>query len=640
MTPQDKIRTSRFALALEHFPPLVRERLIVDRDLKRRFGVGSDAILNFGSAGMSFQRSELIGAIRNASKKLGDEIKLRDLTGSQCSVVVSNEEAGPNIIVRSSNGVMQLREMAVVAQNCALREAVLKADAERVNLPEEVASRWQAIIKERPLDGDEFGELTDDLKGTPVAVEQAISEEFKQAKILLSTMVPRSSEYYDRLVGKVDGQRTIKEFAQEVAKPFVSALFGWRRVDGFKQALLLGSHSFVVKAMGSLSLNGDELKTLIEWAVERGDPLSIGALIELALGYVAYKDKVRQSLAKLVSTFSGEGQDTYDRYSIFSAAFLMVYGELAQMGLLASKPVYWQRLAAMAQAGIITRCVISSFERPEKFVEWMGDIRSLQHVIRCYIDQRTDPMWLPELALPRQLKNELAGRVLTSARSGERAVDALGLKEKLFGPGTPNLESQVEPVLTALNGPLEGNMFPVREIPSDHVSMIREELAAVLPSIESFSALSNLGFLFKIPADIPKMAADALRRSNYTLEASDDPKELPSCLLGLASLSAITRSAELADALFILVRVCRRQRHALPIDEAFRTGIIACASRVGFPEWCKAVGAFITDLSFGELSREEAMGLHNLVFCLCHMVPELWAACGQGVAALDAVRFE
>jgi hypothetical protein len=105
-------------------------------------------------------------------------------------------------------------------------------------------------------------------------------------------------------------------------------------------------------------------------------------------------------------------------------------------------------------------------------------------------------------------------------------------------------------------------------------------------------------------------------------------------------LAANTRSVDLADALLILVRNYRRNfSDELSIDTGLRVGMIACASRADFGEWCRAIGAFINDFSFGRLSRNEAKELYPLVVGLCNIVPELWAACGEGLAAIESVAF-
>jgi hypothetical protein len=80
-------------------------------------------------------------------------------------------------------------------------------------------------------------------------------------------------------------------------------------------------------------------------------------------------------------------------------------------------------------------------------------------------------------------------------------------------------------------------------------------------------------------------------------------------------------------------------RDELDLDAAFRIGMIACASRADLGDWCKCVDALTADLGFGELTREEAAALRPLVIDLCDLVPELWAACGQGIAAIEAVGF-
>src|ERR1700736_1748679 len=98
---------------------------------------------------------------------------------------------------------------------------------------------------------------------------------------------------------KAEGQPTIKDYAKEVAPPFVSGQFAWHPTGGVKHALLLGYHSLIVKVFCSLPLAAGELKELIEWADMRGDVLSRAALIEVALGVSNDKPTIGGSLAQL-----------------------------------------------------------------------------------------------------------------------------------------------------------------------------------------------------------------------------------------------------------------------------------------------------------------------------------------------------
>jgi hypothetical protein len=109
-------------------------------------------------------------------------------------------------------------------------------------------------------------------------------------------------------------------------------------------------------------------------------------------------------------------------------------------------------------------------------------------------------------------------------------------------------------------------------------------------------------------------------------------------LHGLASLASVSRSHKLADALFVLISKYRQfYSEELTLGEAFRVAMIAAASRAEPSEWCKCVGAFITNFAFQPITTEEAAELHLNVIHLCHLVPELWATCGQAEAALQSL---
>ena len=140
------------------------------------------------------------------------------------------------------------------------------------------------------------------------------------------------------------------------------------------------------------------------------------------------------------------------------------------------------------------------------------------------------------------------------------------------------------------------------------------------------------------PADLADTAADAIARADYRLDCGDDVKVLIPILLGLATVAAITRNHKLTDSLFTLLRKYRRfYPDELGIEDSFRIGMIASASRVEISDWCQCVGNCIIDLAFQPIEQNEAARLHSHLVHLCHLVPELWATCGQAEAALRSV---
>lgn len=167
---------------------------------------------------------------------------------------------------------------------------------------------------------------------------------------------------------------------------------------------------------------------------------------------------------------------------------------------------------------------------------------------------------------------------------------------------------------------------------------MRADLSAPAISASSFFALVNGSLPFRIPADLADTAADAIARADYRLDCGGDGKVLISILIGLATVAAITRNHQLTDSLFTLLHKYRRfHLDELGIEDSFRIGMIASASRVETSDWCQCVGNCMTDLAFQPIEQNEAARLHSHLVHLCHLVPELWATCGQAEAALRSV---
>ena len=189
-----------------------------------------------------------------------------------------------------------------------------------------------------------------------------------------------------------------------------------------------------------------------------------------------------------------------------------------------------------------------------------------------------------------------------------------------------------------LPGPLEGGSAAVVQIPETYLAEMREDLSAARITTASFSALANASLLFHIPQDLTELAADAIARADYRIEQADGTTPILPVLKGLAMAAGVHTLSQAGR------RVVRRFAKVpailpdeLDIDDAFRVGLIASASRADLADWCKCVGECVADLAFQDLTHDDAKSLHARIVSLCHLVPELWATCGQAEAALRAV---
>lgn len=639
MSDRMRLRAAMLTMCVELVPPMIRDDLLSDAQLRRDFGFDIDAVLTFGDADIAFKRSTLFAAVRAAGSRLGKVRKVLDQAGTEWDVVATNSKGAADLIIKSGSRTLHAGRLLLLTKNKKLRKAYFSDEAERLNLPTATIKRWSALLDKHPLSTEEIGELMTDVSHTPVAVTDRLIQHLSNAKVTLDVLVPRSLDYYERLVGRIEGQTDIKEYITEVAAAHIHALLKWRVTDGLRQALLMGTHSLIANVIAQESVSATEFDKLAEWA-KGADAIARGATLEIALKRSRDKSKIGANVRSLAECFSGQGpEERYDPFTVLSAAFVMVYGELSKTRSLATKPPFWRRLAAFSQAALITRCVLSTTNRLPKFIAWMGSVRSDEYGMQCYVDLRCEPRWLGEFAMPRQLKDEIGGRVLVAAGSDEAATSMLGLQDSLIGDAPHSLRKKLNPLFTLLPGPLEGNIEAVNQLQSDHPERMRKDLMDPSPSVASFTLVANAALLFKLPEEVPQLAADAIRRAQYRLDTGGKRKTLQHCLVGLAIVAATTRSHQLADEVFIVVRNYRRFfRDELDLDAAFQIGMIACASRSDLDDWCKCVGSLVADLGFGELERGEAVRLHALLTGLCEIVPELWATCAQGIAAMEAVR--
>ena len=155
-------------------------------------------------------------------------------------------------------------------------------------------------------------------------------------------------------------------------------------------------------------------------------------------------------------------------------------------------------------------------------------------------------------------------------------------------------------------GPLEGAIAPEVVIPDEFLTRLKQETENGKVDVASFAGLVNLSFAYRIDAEHAAMAAKALEIAGYQLSRTASDDDVSALLLGLASVSAMTRSIDLANKVRLLSGVTRRSRQArsLFLDE-FRTSMIASAAHQDKGGWAKFIGGWLTTIS-SEIAPTEA----------------------------------
>src|SRR5690554_2574461 len=260
--------------ALELVPPLIRKTLLNDQSFREEYGFKAEAKIAFGTSGVSVQRSELFDAVRTV---LGGEGTAELIDTDDRTWNLTNEAREgelPNLALSSDQQRMVLPDFSVLSGDASTRIRSLEASASDVNLPLIALEEWRSILEERALQDDEVDNFHSDIRDTPVHVERTIRSEITAGESSVSSLVPNSRRYFERLVGAYDGSGSIQDYAVGIGRDVFRQLTEWRPYEGFLFSLLLSSHSALTFEIKADHLDQGDLKRAFDFLEKHGDTLS------------------------------------------------------------------------------------------------------------------------------------------------------------------------------------------------------------------------------------------------------------------------------------------------------------------------------------------------------------------------------
>jgi len=630
-------RTIVAQAVLRRVPPLMQATLLKDPEFGPQYGLKTDPVLEIGSSGLAIRRSILFSAVRKVFEGTS-ELVIIDYEGNERRFFAESREDGSLKLAISNNWQpIILPDLAVLSDESAHRILSLEKFSADVNLPTESKNAWYNILVERPLEDEEVDELLTDCRDTPMHVARSIAGEIREGKSSTSSLVPRSRRYFDRLIGPYDGSISITSYAAQAGKRFFAEQIARQPYEGFLQSLLLSSHSALTSGIDIGTVDGNDLLRAFDYLAKHGDSLSQLGAIEIGLSVISKLPELAPVLVHLIEGIRDDDvEGSAEGVSLLSALFVLVDGELSRTRLFADAPVFYRRLASMAQAALIHRQLVGS-NIDETFLDWAFDNRGEQFYWQSLADMRSEPRWNPEFAAADQIKADFIGRIMTSATSNVERLERCELHGLILGTEPNSLRAHCDFPRSYFPGPLEGAEDSPNSLPDDLERAVREQLASNDVGPSSFIALVNSVKIFQLESSYAEAASEALRLASHKLSQVSSQSELLGVLNGLAELSAVTRSNNLATELRILVRRYRRDpQFHLSIDEAARICLVASANRKDLEEWTIFAGDWLTELAFGELPDAEGNVLRSRLRCLLHAVPELWFSCARADAALAA----
>ena len=623
-------------LALDYAPPSIRETLIEDSDFRSEHELPIDATLML--ADVSIHLSALTGAVRSVLTGKSSE-EMIDNDQRMWQVRNTNPEGKlPNLVMYSDVERTLPPILTALSPDKKTRLRSFDQAVNDINLPSCASGKWREILSRRALIDEEFYDLNGEFRNTPIAIAEAIVGEITAGKSPISTLVPPSRMYFERLVGKYDDSPSIREYAAGCCKSHFDQLSKWRPIEGFLLSLLLSSHATLTDEMDVDRMSSEELSKAYEHLITEGDRISQIGAIEVGLRVLPSRPVLEEPLIRLIEQIRDENvEGSPNSFKLLSSLFCFVDGELARIRLLSDTPPFYRRLAAMSQAALIHRQLVPSSVDMDGFCAWMTENRRFQHYLQSLADMRQEPRWEPRFAAPSQMKSEFIGRIMNSAVRYGKMDKNSPIYDLFYSESSNSLRKYSDLFYAYLPGPLEGAEIQQSNLPSNFAESIKDQLVSKRTGPSKFAAFVNFGLVFGLNDELSQLVVHALRSANYRLRNVEDRTQLVAELSGLAVVAAATRNTELADTIRIVVRRYRADAEfALTIQETANICFVAAASRSELNAWTDYVGECMTELAFGELQIDEGLECYAYLIGLCHAVPELRLTCGRADAALLA----
>jgi hypothetical protein len=282
------VRAALAQAALELLPPLIRESLLEGSGFREEYGLTADAVLSFGDSGVSVQRSDLLDAVRNLFSGTS-EMEVTDIKGEKWDLKnISGEEKPPSFALCRGKQRLILPDFSALLSDRSVRLSSLDEAASEVNLPTSARDVWLNVLAERSLEDDEIDAFLSEFRDTPVEKAWSIRSEIVNGQSSISSLVPHSRRYFERLVGVYDGSASIGNYAAGSGRTLFHELSTWRPYDGFLYSLLLSSHSSLTSEINVDLLSSEELLCAYEFLEEHGDRISQLGAIEVgsSIGFV------------------------------------------------------------------------------------------------------------------------------------------------------------------------------------------------------------------------------------------------------------------------------------------------------------------------------------------------------------------
>lgn len=622
----------------DSFPKIIQDGILADRSFRKSAGLLTTATVTLGEGDLAFARNELFDAFRAV---LGNTQETREITAkdnSQWQLSLQAHDDGLHFILSGKSRRHVLADFSFLSPDREARMTAFEEAVRRLNAKGPEIEAWRSALSEGGLENEDVEAFQMELDLFPVRVRAEIASAIARGTSSTSIFVPLEARYYERLIGVLEDEPSLPDYLAGGARKHIDALLSWDQPLGLKFALLMASHPHVQQQIELSGCPTETLEDVFAGLAASGDRFSQVGGFELGIRLLPNCPGLAGSLSSIAKQVrDDEPRAEQGRMQLLSSLVAFVDGTIARAGVLRSRPPFWRRMAAIAQASLIEQNIVEGGVDLSIAYEFSNLGRGLYFYEQTLIDLRREPRWLPDFIAPEQLHNELVGRVVGAVEANLESVGPGELRELVVGEAPDSLKSRMTVPFAFFPGPLEGACAVYRAPPSEIEELIRKNLERADGDFRSFTALANFTPLFSIGEESVALAAKTIREAQYLIRAGEGDADAFAMLWGLATAASAARSGELAREVRVLARVVRRRSRAilLPVNE-LRILMITAAAFAELNDWSTFVGEWVTELAFEDMAHDDAKTLASHLGVLLDFEPHLWHTCGRAQAALES----
>lgn len=619
MASSDSMRAYVSSRVISLFPGLVRSELLSDSQLVEELGLETDATVGFGGKDTFFSRSALFKAIRNVFDNVEEEICLNDTNGNSWSL---RNYPGDRLAFSLTNGDVRILNDSFwpLCADVGRRLSILEAEAKNRSFSKDEVERWAKVLSVPAISDDDVSDLLLDLDCSPSHIEALLRQEFQGAPNNISTLVPDSIRYYERLVGTYCGSKDIDEYCKvELSKHFSNRIESGVTENDFFMCI----HKSISEIISNRISDETSYQLMARLAIENRHPILLISCLEVGM------QKFNASSAEIVKRLFECISSTrmLDNLRLFCSMAVFIDGELARLQIFRGMPPFYRRLASFSQSALIVKVVLEEGVSFDKVEQWASQQRGLYFFCQSLLDLMEEPRWLPTYLTAEQFINELYGRVNNACQEADKCELVDYLQSEILSGSRLSIHS-------FLPGPLEGNSTPA-VVPNEISDLLSTHIKGEA-SFESYRVLMNSAPFWRIDDEYLDRTVSLLESAQHKLSAVNDKDSVRQVLNGLAQVSCFTRSRKLAESVMILSRLYRDYIDVDSEPESYLAiGVVAGAAFEDKDGWAEYIGQWCTELAYLPISEDAIERIEVMLERLCILEPYLYYTCSK---ALDVLR--